>query len=100
MSIKQTFEKLDSAVQALVGTDALLHERLDIAIARLAPLTEREFPPDCRKEFRQLNEKIRIYRADGDREDLRSDLAGAIFALLKSFIGFTAVFSGGGLPSM
>jgi len=95
MNLNQTFEKLDTAVQVLVCNDTSLHDRLDLAIVELTALAERDFPPDCRKEFRQVMEMIQIYRKSGDREDLQSDLARAIFELLKSFVGFTSVFSGG-----
>ena len=100
MSLKPVFEKLDAAVLALVCVDAPLRERLESAIAALAPLSEKELPPDCRKEFRQVQEAIRAYRQSGDRAELQPALAQAVYGLLKSFIGFTSGFSGSGLMPM
>lgn len=97
MLLKQTFEKLDTAVQALICNDTLLHDRLDLAIGSLALLTQKDFPPDSRKEFNQLMGKIHIYRDSGDRVDLQSSLARAIFELLKNFLNIT---SGGGFGFM
>lgn len=100
MALKPVFEKLDAAVLALVYVDAPLSERLESAIAALTSLTEKELPPDCRKEFRQVQEAIRAYGLGGNRADLQPALAQAIYGLLKSFIGYTSGFSGSGLMPM
>jgi hypothetical protein len=97
MNLKQVFEKIDSAVQALVCNDAPLRERLDSAIIPLVFLPEKELPPDCRKEFIRVKEKIRVYHNSGGREDLQPDLALAIYQLLKNFIAITSG-EGGFMP--
>jgi hypothetical protein len=89
MLLKETFDKLDSALQALICLDKPLHDRLDIAINTISVLTAKDLP-DCRKEFNLLVEKIQFYRYSGDRLDLQANLARSIFELLKTFLLVTS----------
>ncbi len=100
MSLKTVYEQLDSAVLALVSSDDSIQARLDQAIAALSPLSEKELPPDCRKEFRQVQQDIRTYRAEGSRSEIQTALAKAIYGLLKSFIEKTSGFNGPGVMPM
>jgi hypothetical protein len=93
MSIKQVFEKLDKAVFNLACTDKSFYDRLDLAIFEFTLLKERDLPPDLRKDFNQVIEKIQIYQNSKGQSDLQSDLASAILQIFKKFIGFTQYFS-------
>jgi hypothetical protein len=74
-SLSENIQLFDSAIRLLVGSDQSLHDRLNGAIMEIK---DSDVPPDIRKEHRQLIDKIKLYRDNGDSVELQSDLALSI----------------------
>lgn len=89
MQIQQVFKIMDQAVIALVSSDAPLRQRLEAALEQVFLLTEKDFPPDCRKDFGLLKDLAETYRVRSEPADLQPQLALAIYNTLKSLARFT-----------
>ncbi len=93
MPLKYAFEKLDAAARALICLDIPLHDRLDAAIFEVSLITaDKDLPPDLRKDFSILMEKIHAYRCQPGHPDLPPEVSWSIFDVYKKLLGFTGRF--------
>ncbi len=93
MPLNYAFEKLNAASRALICLDIPLHDRLDAAIFEVLLITaDKDLPPDLRKDFVQLTEKIHAYRCQPGRPDLPPEVAWSIFDVYKKLLGFTGSY--------
>ena len=95
MPLKYAFEKFDAAIRALICLDIPLSDRLDAAIVEVSLLTaNKDLPPDFRKEFNQIMDKVHTYRGENHRADMQADIAWAIFEIYKKLAAFTGMNQG------
>ena len=95
MPLKYAFEKFNAAIRALICLDIPLSDRLDAAIVEVSLLTpNKDLPPDFRKEFNQIMDKIHAYRSQNHRADMQAEIAWEIFDIYKKLVAFTGSSQG------
>ncbi len=93
MPLNYAFEKLNAASRALICLDIPLHDRLGAAIFEVSLITaDKDLPPDLRKDFAELMEKIHAYRCQPSRPDMQPDIAWMIFDVYKKLLAFSGRF--------
>ncbi len=93
MPLNYAFEKYNAASRALICLDIPLRDRLGAAIFEVSLITaDKDLPPDLRKGFAEMMEKIHAYRCQPDRPDLLPEVAWSIFDEYKKLLGFTGRF--------
>ncbi len=93
MPLNYAFEKLNAAARALICLDIPLKDRLDASIVEVSLITaDKDLPPDFRKEFGQIIDKIHDYRGSHYRADMQSDIAWSIFDIYKKLLAFTGSY--------
>jgi hypothetical protein len=86
VSLGKDPNKLETAIQLMMCTDASLQARLDSAILKVASITEKEIPPDFRGEFGKLLNRIDDYREGKRRSELLTDIPVAILRLFSRIL--------------
>lgn len=90
MPLDHAFEKLNAAMRALICLDVPLSDRLHAASAEISLVKpEKDLPPDFRKQFDLLVDKIHAYRSENMPAAMQPEIAWDIFDLFKKLVSFT-----------
>ncbi len=92
MGLDHAFEKFNAAMRALICLDVPLSDRLHAAVAEILQVKpEKDLPPDFRKQFNLLIDKIHVYRSQNNPAAMQPEIAWDIFDFFKKLISFTEI---------